>query len=67
VAHQPSFFHQKEGKDNGFDSILSKLFADLFSESIHNQANGFILLEVIDRNRQQLTATISNRAQQEAN
>jgi hypothetical protein len=25
TAHQPSFFHPKEGKDNGFAIILSKI------------------------------------------
>jgi hypothetical protein len=31
TAHQPPFFHPKEGKDNGFDIILSKLFTMIFS------------------------------------
>jgi hypothetical protein len=66
VAHQPPFFHQKEGKDNGFGSILSKLFPDLFSESIHNQGNGFALLGEIEHNWQQQTATERYRAQLQA-
>jgi hypothetical protein len=38
-GHQPTFFHPKDGKDNGFLSISSKLLTGFFSESIHNQMN----------------------------
>jgi hypothetical protein len=31
TAHQPSFFHPKEGKDSGFDFILSKIYPIVFS------------------------------------
>jgi hypothetical protein len=38
TAHQPSFFHPKEGKDNGFAIILSKI-SSMFFCGIHYKSN----------------------------